>query len=152
VPTIRLEGLDLAHSMLAAASTVLSQLRLLSQLCSGAEHHTRIVLGIIDFANSFGVCSPAALGVSGVLVDHLREADEAQLAHVLVSARTVFTDQELAAGAAALLAAATAFVADAVGVDPMVAHDEIHRPAAQQRPRPRCRRSARSLLTDLAPR
>lgn len=152
MPTIRLEGLDLTHSMLASASTVLSQLRLLSQLCSGAEHHARIVLGIIDLANSFGVCTPAALGVSGVLVDHLREADEAQLAHVLVSAQTVFADEELAAGAAALLAAATAFVADAVGIDPMVAHDEIHRPASPQRPRPRCRRSDRSPLTSFAAR
>lgn len=142
-PTGRSATTDVERALLDAASIVLTELRALQELCTGASHHPRIVAGIVDLAHSFEVGSPAAVGVAGVLVDRLRHPDEAQLAHVLAGARAVCGDEELIDGAAALLAAATTFLADAIGADPAEVHDEVHRSRSPQR----CSSGRRSLCT-----
>jgi hypothetical protein len=118
---------DVEHSLLESASAVLTQLMILSDLCHGAEHSQRIILGIVDLAESFRTASPGAIGASGVLVDHLRDPDAERLAHALESARLTFDDADLVAGATALLTATTSYLADALGEPPIDVHDEVHR-------------------------
>jgi hypothetical protein len=136
---VDISDLDVETALLDCATTVLSQLGVLDHMCRNRDHHSRLVMGIVDLAESYEVCSPGAIGVSGVLVDQLRSPDELALACSLTVAYRSFDTDELATGSAALLAAATTFLADALGADPMAVHDELHDRASTTR-RIRCRR------------
>jgi hypothetical protein len=128
---------DVEHALLKCASVVLGELGIVQQLCRSGAHHPRMIAGIVDLANSFGISSPAAIGVSGALVDQLRDPDEFELARLIATARSTIDDRDLVAGAAALLAAATSYLADLMSEAPTTVHDEIHRSAAPRRRRAR---------------
>lgn len=124
---------DVDHSLLESASAVLTQLMVLGDLCRGADATQQIILGIVDLAESFRTASPGAIGASGVLVDHLRAPDAARLAAALESIHGAFDDDDLIAGATALLAATTSYLADALGEPPITVHDEVHRAMSVRR-------------------
>lgn len=128
---------DVEQALLTCASVVLGELGIMQQLCRSGAHHPRMIAGIVDLANSFEISSPAAIGVSGSLVDLMRDPDELALARLIATARRATDDRDLVAGAAALLAAAPSYLADLMSEPPTTVHDEIHRAATHRRRRVR---------------
>lgn len=122
VPTI-----DIDRSVLATAGVVLRQLQVLGHRCVQPAQTPRLIAGITDLAGSFGLASPTAIGVIGMLVDELLHPNEAALAKLLASARFELGDVEVVAAAVALMAASTMYLADAYGAVPVEVHDEMHR-------------------------
>lgn len=131
-------AIDVDIAVLDAATTVLQQVQVLGQRCVTPHRRPQLIAGITDLASSYGIASPAAIGAIGMLADQLRNPDETQLARLLATARHDMGDLDLVAGAVALVAAATTYLADAVGEPPAVVHDEIHR-GRRGRPVERCR-------------
>lgn len=141
-PDLRLESivatLDIEVALLDAAMAVLQRIQVLGQRCHNPRRRPLLIAGITDLAASYGVASPAAIGAIGMLADQLRQPDETLLAQLLTAARHDVGDLDLLAGAVALLAASTTYLADVIGEPPVSVHDELHR-VRRGRPSARCR-------------
>lgn len=111
--------------LLVTASRVLTQLRVIRRLCTSPSHHGRLVAGIFDLATSYATCPAGSVGAVATLVERVRDGNEEDIARSLVAIRSCFSRDELVAGAVALSAATTSYVADLLGVDPIEVHDEI---------------------------
>lgn len=120
-------GIDVDLALVEAASSVFTQLGLLQRWFRTGGEHPRVITGIVDLAESYGVGSSEAIGVAGAVVGVLCDGDESQIGHLLAVAHHRMDDHDLVGGAAALLAATTCYVADAIAEPPLAVHDEIHR-------------------------
>lgn len=128
-----IDDIDVDLALVESAVSVFTQLGLLQQWFRTGGEHPRVITGIVDLAESYGIASSEAIGVTGALAGALRDADESQIGHLLAMAHRRLSDRDLVAGAAALLAATTSYVADALAEPPLAVHDEIHRPASTRR-------------------
>lgn len=119
-------SVDVEEALIACAVVVLGELGVMHRLTRTNGAHPQVIAGIVNLAESYGTASPTSIGAMGSLVDLMRSRDEAELARLLAAARDVVTDTDLFHGAAALLAAATSYLADMLGELPVDVHDEIH--------------------------
>lgn len=140
-PADTLQPTDVAQCLLETAAMTLGHLQLIAELRRG--HAGPIVIGIVEQAESFGIGSSGAIGVSGVLVDLLQSGDVGGLADVLVTAAEQFEAEDLIGGAAALLVAATMMVTDLVAQPSTLVdhelHDSLERTLQSDRDRRHCR-------------
>lgn len=131
-----LAGVDVDLALVEAASSVFTQLGLLQRSFRTGGEHPRVITGIVDLAESYGISTSEAIGVTGSVVGVLTDGDESQIGRVLALAHQRLDDHDLVAGAAALLAATTCYVADTIAEPPLAVHDEIHRLPHDRRPHP----------------
>lgn len=124
---------DLEPALIETAVVVLGELGVMQRLSRRAEAHPQVVAGIVNLAEAYGTSSPSAIGVIGALVDRMREPDEEEIARLLARAIGTVPNDDLFHGAAALLAAATSYLADMLGERPVDVHDEIHSPPDSDR-------------------
>jgi len=136
---------DVERLLLETASIVLAQLRVLRSLVGSTREAHELVIRIQETAGAHGIAPAGAIGATGVLADMLCQPCEPALAEALVRMRDAFTDEELINGAASLLAATSAHLADRLELDPTTIVEEVARQLATgsaeaTHRRPMCRR------------
>lgn len=139
------EPTEIERVLLDTAAGVLMQLRILHSLAASAAQSRTLTVSIHLAAEEHGIASGAAIGVTGELADLLAGSYVPEIARILQGARSVFGDEELLNGAAAMLATTSALVAARLDVDPADVVDQVASvmaPARCHRPvdRRRCRR------------
>lgn len=112
-PATELSSADVERCLVETAAITLAYLQVIGELHRGHDDTGILVIGIVGHAESLGIASPGAIGVSGVVVDVLLSGgDPVELAHVLDAAHRTFDAEDLVGGAAALLVATTSCAAD----------------------------------------
>ena len=138
------EGIDdIVGDLLHVAWFNQYQLTVLIPLVTAVRSSDDTVRNVIATAGDFGVSDASAIGAAATLVSVTKDGDEKAIAACLSTMLGCFSDDELSKGAASLTAALTVTIADALGIDPVQAQNEMAAAAsvaAAPRLTPRMRR------------
>lgn len=116
---------DIVEALVGAADFVLYQMQVALRFVLSRADARRAVLDVFDAACGHGVASRGAVGAVALIADLARAGDAEGLAETIVQARRQFGDDELFSASAALIAAWSDHVADALALDATAVHEEL---------------------------
>ena len=116
---------DIVEALVDAADFVLYQMQVALRFVLSRADARRLVLDVFDAACGHGVASAGAVGAVALIADLARAGDAEAIAETIVQARRQFGDDELFSASAALIAAWSDHVANALALDVNAVHDEL---------------------------
>lgn len=121
---------DLVTELVAAAAANARRLAIAARFWVTGESLPANLARIMADAVNRGIATSAAVNVAGAMVGAAAAGSEEELVMQVVAARRVLADEDLIAGAAALMLALAGEIARALALDPVTVEFELRQPAA----------------------
>lgn len=116
---------EVIDELVGAAVASAQRLALASQLWLADEPQSGHLARLLADAVTRGVATSAAINVAGAMVGAAAAGTEDEVARLVTRARSVLADEDLIAGAAALMLALTSEIARSLALDPVTVEFEL---------------------------